>query len=88
MAIVYLAITLAHSVDPLPSWNDGEVKSAIVQFVTNVATEGNPSFVPSKQRIAAFGNDGTLWAEQPVVQIAFASHQIKKLAPQHPEWKT
>ena len=74
--------------DPLPSWNEGETKTAITRFVTNVTTEGSPDFVPSAQRIAAFDNDGTLWSEQPVVQLEFLTYQIKKMSGQHPEWKT
>ena len=74
--------------DPLPSWNEGETKTAITRFVTNVTTEGSPDFVPSAQRIAAFDNDGTLWSEQPVVQFEYVAYQIKKMSGQHPEWKT
>ena len=87
LAVVCPAILAAESVDPLPSWIDGEVKRAIVRFVTSVTTEGSPDFVSSEQRIATFDNDGTLWAEQPVVQLEFVAHQIKEMAPQHPEWK-
>jgi hypothetical protein len=84
-AIAYLAE--AQSADPLPSWNEGQLKSAITHFVTRVTAKGSPDFVPSEQRIATFDNDGTLWAEQPVVQLEFVAYQIKKMAPQHPEWK-
>jgi hypothetical protein len=74
--------------DPLLFWNDGAVKKAVVDFVTRVTTEGGPDFVPPAQRIAAFDNDGTLWAEQPTYfQLAFALDRVKALAPQHPEWK-
>jgi phosphoglycolate phosphatase-like HAD superfamily hydrolase len=76
------------AVDPLPSWNDGPAKSAIVAFVGEVTDEGGPDFVPVAERIATFDNDGTLWAEQPVYfQFAFATDQVKALAPQHPEWR-
>lgn len=75
--------------DPLPSWNDGPVKKAILDFVTRTTATGGPDFVPVAERIATFDNDGTLWTEQPVYfQVAFAFDQVKKLAPQHPEWKT
>jgi phosphoglycolate phosphatase-like HAD superfamily hydrolase len=73
--------------DPLPSWNDGAAKQAIVDFVDRVTREGGPDFVAPPERIATFDNDGTLWAEQPVYfQLAFALDEIKRLAPQHPEW--
>ena len=74
--------------DPLPSWNDGTTKKAIIDFVAKVTTEGGKDFVLPAQRIATFDNDGTLWTEQPVVfQLAFAVDRVKTLAPKHPEWK-
>jgi len=80
------AATLA---DPLPSWNDGPRKRAILDFVAKVTKEGGPDFVPVAERIAVFDNDGTLWAEQPMYfQFLFAVDRIRALAPQHPEWKT
>jgi phosphoglycolate phosphatase-like HAD superfamily hydrolase len=75
--------------DPLPSWNDDAVKKSITDFVARVTAQGTPDFVPAEQRIATFDNDGTLWCEQPVYfQVAFAFDEVKRLAPQHPEWKT
>lgn len=75
--------------DPLPSWNDGSVKKAIVDFVARTTMAGGPDFVPVPERIATFDNDGTLWTEQPVYfQVAFALDRVKTLAPQRPEWKT
>jgi len=75
-------------VDPLPSWNDGTSKRAIVDFVTRVTKEGVPDFVPIAERIATFDNDGTLWCEQPVyTQAFFAFDRVKQLAAVHPEFK-
>jgi phosphoserine phosphatase len=75
--------------DPLPSWNDGATKRAIFDFVKRVTTEGSPDYVPVPDRIALFDNDGTLWVEQPMyTQLAFVLDDVKKLAPQHPEWST
>jgi phosphoglycolate phosphatase-like HAD superfamily hydrolase len=80
---------VGQAVDPLPSWSDTAPKRAIVAFVTNASTEGNPGFVSVAERIAVFDNDGTLWAEQPIyVQVQFAFDRVKALAPSHPEWKT
>ncbi len=74
--------------DPLPSWNSGPSKDAIVRFVKSVSTEGSAQFVPPSARIAVFDNDGTLWAEQPLYfQLAFALDRVRTLAPEHPEWK-
>ena len=82
------ALAIAQT-DPLPSWNDGGTKRAIVDFVNRVTREGGPDFVPIARRIATFDNDGTLWAEQPVYfQFQFALDRIKALGPQHPEWRT
>ncbi|HEY9660292.1 MAG TPA: HAD family hydrolase [Allocoleopsis sp.] len=73
---------------PLPSWNDGAAKQAILDFVAKVTTASSPTFVPSADRIAVFDNDGTLWVEQPMyVQAFFVFDRIKDLAPQHPEWQ-
>jgi hypothetical protein len=82
-------LTLAQTTDPLPSWNDGKAKQTIINFVTKVIKQGSPDFVPADKRIATFDNDGTLWVEQPIyTQLFFALDRVKKLAPQHPEWKT
>jgi phosphoglycolate phosphatase-like HAD superfamily hydrolase len=95
LAVAILATTLVAAVlpataqDPLPSWNDGASKTAIVDFVGKVTRQGGPDYVPPAERIATFDNDGTLWAEQPLyVQLAFALDRVKALSPQHPEWST
>ena len=73
---------------PLPSWNEGPAKTAIVEFVEKVTREGGPDYVAPDERIAVFDNDGTLWSEQPMyVQLAFAFDRIRALADKHPEWK-
>jgi hypothetical protein len=87
-ATLMLALAVAHAQDPLPSWNEGHAKSAIVEFVGKVIRQGTPYFVPEPERIAVFDNDGTLWAEQPMYfQLLFALDRVKALTPQHPEWK-
>lgn len=76
-------------IDPLPSWNDGAAKQAILDFVAQVTSANSPTFVPSADRIAVFDNDGTLWCEYPMyVQAFFVFDRIRTLAPQHPEWQT
>ena len=52
--------------DPLPSWNEGASKKAIVDFVQATTTSGTSKFVPPAERIATFDQDGTLWVEHPV----------------------
>jgi len=74
--------------DPLPSWNEGNAKSAIMDFVADVTNSDNANFIPVEDRIATFDNDGNLWSEQPAYfQLFFAIDRIKALAPEHPEWK-
>jgi phosphoglycolate phosphatase-like HAD superfamily hydrolase len=75
--------------DPLPSWNDGPAKQAIVDFVKTTTDKSNPKFVAPEDRIATFDQDGTTWVEQPIYsQVLFAFDRVGALAPQHPEWKT
>ena len=75
--------------DPLPSWNEGDVKQAIVNFVQAVTDRASARYVAPEARIATFDNDGTLWSEQPMYfQGIFAFDRVKALAPKHPEWKT
>src|SRR5450755_3087808 len=82
------AIAQAQS-DPLPSWNDGPARQAILNFVHVTTDQSNPNFVPPSERFAAFDQDGTTWVEHPMyTQIVFALQRIVALAPQHPEWKT
>ncbi len=73
--------TAAH----LKSWNEGETKNAIITFVKDVTDENSENFIPVKDRVATFDNDGNLWSEQPAYfQLFFAMDRIKALAPQHP----
>ena len=74
--------------DPLPSWNDGDARQAILGFVDRVTDPSGPDFVPERERIATFDNDGCLWSEKPVYfQLLFAIDRVKALAPDHPEWR-
>ena len=74
--------------DPLPSWNDGPAKQAILDLVRATTEAGSPDFVPPENRLATFDQDGTLWVEHPVYsQVVFALDRVVALAPEHPEWK-
>ena len=74
--------------DPLPSWNNGEVKNAIISWIAKITDSTSPAFIPVRDRIATFDNDGTLWAERPVVQQLFAFYQVKKMTEKNPPLKT
>ncbi|RYH12186.1 HAD family phosphatase [Tropicimonas sp. IMCC6043] len=66
--------------DPLPSWNAGETKSAIIGFVEAVTDPASDEYVTPADRIAVFDNDGTLWSEQPAYfQLFFAIDHVKKM---------
>ena len=81
--------SVANAADPLSSWNEGAARQAILEFVAAVTDENGKDFVEPAERIAVFDNDGTLWVEYPMyTQFLFAFDRVKKLAPQHPEWKT
>jgi phosphoglycolate phosphatase-like HAD superfamily hydrolase len=76
------------AVDPLPSWNEGNTKSAILDFVEEVTNANSPYYIEVKDRVATFDNDGNLWSEQPLYfQMQFALDRIKEMTPNHPEWK-
>jgi len=75
--------------DPLPSWNDGASKQAILEFVRSTTDRSSQWYIPPEERIATFDNDGTLWTEHPMyTQLAFAMDRIRELASRHPEWQT
>ncbi len=79
--------TFAQS-DPLPSWNEGPAKQAIISFVKDTTTQGNPKFVDPVARIATFDQDGTTWVEQPLYsQVMFAFHQVGVMAATDPKLK-
>jgi hypothetical protein len=87
-ALIGLPFSLRAQTDPLPSWNAGTAKQAIMTFVGRVTRQDGPDFVPPAERIATFDNDGTLWCEHPMyVQLVFALDRVKAMAPLHPEWK-
>jgi phosphoserine phosphatase len=71
--------------DPLPSWNEGPARHAILDFVRRVTAPGGPDFVPAEERIAVFDNDGTLWAEKPLPnEVYFVLARLRELAARDP----
>ncbi len=75
--------------DPLPSWNEGTTKTAIINYVSDVTNAESENFISIADRIATFDNDGNLWSEQPAYfQLFFTIDRVKTLATDHPEWKT
>jgi phosphoglycolate phosphatase-like HAD superfamily hydrolase len=72
--------------DPLPSWNDGPAKQAIVKFVHATTDAASPNFVPLAERIATFDQDGTLWVEHPIyTQLVYCFDRVPDLVKAKPE---
>jgi hypothetical protein len=66
---------------PLPSWNEGATKTAIVAFVERTVADA----VPVEERVATFDADGTLWCEHPVpAQVDFILRRLAEMAKSDP----
>jgi phosphoglycolate phosphatase-like HAD superfamily hydrolase len=88
LALVVGGATSAKAQDPLPLWNDGPAKQAIVEFVSKNTMVGSPDFVPPEERIATFDQDGTLWVEHPVYsQLMFCLDRVPAIVAAKPELK-
>ena len=71
------------SANELPGWRETPARQSIVEFVAAVTDPDSPDFVPERDRVAVFDNDGTLWTEQPVyAQLVFALDRAAELG--HP----
>jgi phosphoserine phosphatase len=87
LAAVALTLT-ARGADPLPSWNDGPAKQAIMEFVKTTTSQGSPQFVPPEARLATFDQDGTLWVEHPIyTQVMYCLERVPALVKEKPELK-
>ena len=72
--------------DPLPSWNDGPAKKAIVEFVQATTDQSSPKFVPPAERIATFDQDGTLWVSHPMyTQVMYCLERVPAVVKARPE---
>ncbi len=81
-----LAVPALAQTDPLPSWNDGAAKQAIVSFVKVTTDQASPKFVPLPQRIATFDQDGTLWVEKPMYsQVLYCLDRVPAVVKAKPE---
>jgi haloacid dehalogenase-like hydrolase len=81
-----VAGTASAEADPLPSWNDGPAKDAILKFVRATTDSSSLDFVPPDERIAEFDQDGTLWVEHPVyTQIVYCLDRVGPLVKEKPE---
>ena len=88
LTIALVGHATARAQDPLPSWNDGPAKQAIVDFVRTTTETGGAKFVPPEDRVATFDQDGTLWVEHPVYsQLIYCLDRVPVLAKEKPELK-
>ena len=90
MTFAMLALALSAraqaQADPLPSWNDGPAKQAIVAFVQETTNQAGPKFVPPEERIATFDQDGTLWVEHPMyTQVMYCLERVPAVVKEKPE---
>ncbi len=86
LVFLLLAVAALAQTDPLPSWNDGPAKQAVLEFVRATTTPGSPDFVPPEARIATFDQDGTTWVEKPMyTPVLFCLARLRQLAGAHPE---
>ncbi len=75
--------------DPLPSWNDGPAKQAIINFVHVTTDTSSPHFVPPAERVATFDQDGTTWVEHPMyTQVMYCLDRVPAVVAQKPELKS
>jgi phosphoserine phosphatase len=87
-ALVLPALVQAQAQDPLPSWNDGPAKQAILNFVKTTTDQASPKFVPPEARIATFDLDGTLWVSHPMyTQVVYCLERVPAVVAKRPELK-
>jgi phosphoserine phosphatase len=79
-------VRAADASDPLPSWNDGPAKQAILDFIRTTTDSASTDFVPAEERIATFDQDGTLWVEHPIYsQLVYCLDRVPALVKAKPE---
>ncbi len=84
--LLFLNFPVSAQPDPLPSWNDGPAKRAIISFVKETTDEAGPDFVAQKNRVATFDQDGTLWVEHPVyTQVIYCLDRVREILKAKPD---
>ncbi|MDX2088609.1 MAG: HAD family hydrolase [Kofleriaceae bacterium] len=90
--VLLMAVMLASSgatafaqPDPLPSWNAGPTKQAILDFVKQTTDRQSPNFVAPEARIATFDQDGTTWVSHPLyAQLMFCFDRVPAVVAKQP----
>lgn len=88
LSLVSLTRPAIGQTDPLPSWNEGAAKKAIIDFVTETTVKDGKKFVSPAKRIVTFDQDGTLWVEHPMyTQVLYCFSRVPDLVKAKPELK-
>jgi phosphoglycolate phosphatase-like HAD superfamily hydrolase len=83
---IILTSAIVYAQDPLPSWNEGPTKQAIIEFVKATTDQSSPKFVPPAERIATFDQDGTLWVSHPMyAQVMYCLERVPAVVKTKPE---
>jgi phosphoserine phosphatase len=90
LAVIVAASTAAAqtgtSADPLPSWNEGPTKQAILDFVRDTTDSASQKYLLPEDRIATFDQDGTLWVEHPMyTQVVYCLERVPAVVADKPE---
>jgi phosphoglycolate phosphatase-like HAD superfamily hydrolase len=73
---------------PLPSWNEGAAKQAILDFVRVTTDRASSNYVSAEERIAVFDQDGTLWVEHPMYsQVVYCLDRVPAVVAKQPKLK-
>jgi phosphoserine phosphatase len=87
-ALLLLGAPAHAQTDPLPSWNEGPAKKAILEFVQATTDKANPKYVAPQARVATFDQDGTTWVEQPMyTQAVYCLERVPAVVAKKPELK-
>ena len=85
-ALLLVALAPYAQTDPLPSWNNGPAKQAIINFIRVTTDRSSPKYVLPQARIATFDQDGTLWVEHPMyTQVVYSLERVPALVKEKPE---
>jgi hypothetical protein len=67
--LLFASVHAQAQTDPLPAWNDGPAKKAIIELVKTTTDKASPNFGAPENRIATFDQDGTTWVEHPIYMM-------------------
>jgi haloacid dehalogenase-like hydrolase len=87
-ALLFVCVQAQAQTDPLPAWNDGPAKRAIIELVKTTTDKASPNFVAPEKRIATFDQDGATWVEHPIyTQVVYCLDRVPAVVKAKPELK-